>query len=179
MDAGRKAHLDRREIAQDRWTSKFSGLTVEVTLVLDRMFHRFASIEDCQALGELNHELIHDEGHRNSMTVPELVNRMRHWLETEYQAAIFEDGSDIVAYALYRDEKDHVYLRQFFVQRHKRRSGIGRHCMKILFSHVWPKDKRITVDVLCWNQVGIAFWRSVGFTDYCLTLEMTNRGNAG
>jgi hypothetical protein len=89
LDAGRKAHLDRREIAQDRWTSKFSGLTVEVTLVLDRMFHRFASIEDCQALGELNHELIHDEGHRNPMTVPELVNRMRHWLETEYPSRYF------------------------------------------------------------------------------------------
>jgi len=29
-------------------------------------------------------------------------------------------------YALYKEGKDHLYLRQFFVQRHKRRSGIGR-----------------------------------------------------
>ena len=139
------------------------------------MLHRFASIEDAHALGELNHQLIHDEGHRNRMTVPELIDRMRRWLETDYRASIFEAESDIVAYALYRDEEDRIYLRQFFVQRHKRHSSIGRLCMEILFSQVWPKDKRITVDVLCQNQVGIAFWRAVGFTDYCLTLEMTNR----
>ncbi len=139
------------------------------------MLHRFASIEDAQVLGELNYQLIHDEGHRNRMTVPELIDRMRRWLETDYRASIFEDDSDIVAYALYRDEEDHIYLRQFFVQRHKRRFGIGWHCMEILFSQVWPKDKRITVDVLCPNQVGIEFWRAVGFTDYCLTLQMANR----
>jgi GNAT superfamily N-acetyltransferase len=139
------------------------------------MLHRFASIEDAKLLGELNHQLIQDEGHRNRMTVPELIDRMRCWLETDYRASIFEDDSDIVAYALYRDEEEHIYLRQFFVQRHKRRSGVGRHCMEILFSQVWPKDKRITVEVLCPNQIGIEFWRAVGFTDYCLTLQMANR----
>jgi GNAT superfamily N-acetyltransferase len=139
------------------------------------MLHRFASIEDAKVLGELNHQLIHDEGHRNRMTVPELIDRMRCCLETDYRASIFEDDSDIVAYALYRDEEEHIYLRQFFVQRHKRRSGVGRHCMEILFSQVWPKDKRITVEVLCPNQIGIEFWRAVGFTDYCLTLQMANR----
>jgi hypothetical protein len=138
------------------------------------MLHRFASIEDAQVLRELNHQLIHDEGHRNQMTVPELIDRMRRWLETDYRASMFEDDSDIVAYALYRDEEDHIYLRQFLVQRHKRRSGIGRHRMKILCSQIWPKDKRPRVDVLYQNQVGIAFWRAMGFTDYCLTLEMAN-----
>jgi ribosomal protein S18 acetylase RimI-like enzyme len=44
--------------------------------------------------------------------------------------------------------------------------------VKILFSQVWPKDKRITVEVLCQNEVGIGFWRAVGFTDYSLTLEI-------
>ena len=63
-------------------------------------------------------------------------------------------------------------LRQFFVQRHERRAGIGQQCVKILFSQVWPKDKRITVEVLCQNEIGIAFWRAVGFTDYCLTVEI-------
>ena len=121
------------------------------------MLHRFASFEDAQVLGELNHQLIQDEGHRNPVTVPELANRVRRWLETDYRASIFEDDSGIIAYALYREEKDHLYLRQFFVQRHKRRAGIGQQCVKILFSQVWPKDKRITVDVLCQNQVGIAF----------------------
>ena len=85
--------------------------------------------------------------------------------------SIFEDDSGILAYALYREKEDHVYLRQFFVQRYQRRNGVGRQCIKILCSEIWPKDKRITVDVLCHNQAGIPFWRAVGFSDYCLTLE--------
>jgi predicted acetyltransferase len=139
------------------------------------MHCRFASFDDAQVLGELNHQLIQDEGHRNQMTVPELASRMHHWLESDYQASIFEDDSGIIAYALYREEKDLLYLRQFFVQRHRRRAGLGRQCLKILFSQVWPKDKRITVNVLCRNQPGIAFWRAVGFTDYSLTQEFEAR----
>jgi len=136
------------------------------------MLYRLASLDDTEVLGELNYQLIQDEGHRNPMTVPELVTRMRGWLETEYRAYIFEDDCATVAYALYREDKDLLYLRQFFVQRDKRRAGVGQQCMKILFSEVWPKDKRITVDVLCQNEVGVAFWRAMGFTDYCLTLEI-------
>ena len=40
--------------------------------------------------------------------------------------------------ALYREEKDLLYLRQFFVQRDMRRAGVDRQCMKILFEEVWP-----------------------------------------
>jgi hypothetical protein len=44
------------------------------------MRHRFASSTDLQILGELNHQLIRDEGHRNRMSIPELVRRMGKWL---------------------------------------------------------------------------------------------------
>ena len=134
------------------------------------MHHRFATRADAEILGVLNHQLIQDERHRNRMTIPELVTRVQEWLATGYRASIFEDDSGILAYALYREE-DQVYLRQFFVRRLQRRNGVGRQCIRILFTEIWPKDKRITLDVLCHNQAGIAFWRAVGFTDYCLTLE--------
>ena len=42
---------------------------------------------------------------------------------------IFEDDSGILAYALYKEDEDSVYLRQLFVQR---RTGVGRQCMNIL-----------------------------------------------
>jgi GNAT superfamily N-acetyltransferase len=135
------------------------------------MRHRFATRADSQILGELNHQLIRDEGHRNRMPIPELVARIEEWLASEYRASIFENDSGVLAYALYREEEDHLYLRQFFVQRDQRRNGVGRQCIGMLVSDIWPKDKRITVDVLCHNHAGIAFWRAVGFTDYCLTLE--------
>jgi|HubBroStandDraft_6_1064221.scaffolds.fasta_scaffold33547_2 predicted acetyltransferase len=135
------------------------------------MRHRFASSTDTQILGELNHQLICDEGHRNRMSIPELVTRIEKWLASGYRASIFEDDSGVLAYALYREEEDHLYLRQFFVQRHQRRNGVGRQCIQTLVTEFWPQDKRITVNVLCRNHAGTAFWRSVGFSDYCLTLE--------
>jgi len=137
------------------------------------MRHRFATRDDAQVLGALNHQLIQDEGHRNRMTIPQLAVRAERLLASGYQASIFEDNSGVLAYALYREEEDHLYLRQFFVQRHQRRRGVGRQCIKMLSSEIWPRNKRITVNVLCHNQPGIAFWQAMGFTDYCLTLELT------
>src|SRR6266404_7565286 len=96
------------------------------------MTFRRATLDDCALLAELNHQLIRDEGHRNRMTVPELEQRMKGWLASEYAAVLFEDGKEIVAYALYREEPDEIYLRQLFVVRDRRRQGIGRKALEIL-----------------------------------------------
>jgi GNAT superfamily N-acetyltransferase len=136
------------------------------------MKFRPATLADCPLLAELNHQLIRDEGHRNQMTVPELEQRMREWLAGEYPAVIFEEAGAVVAYGLYREQPDEVYLRQLFVVRKRRRQGIGRQAIEVLRSQIWPKDKRLTVDVLVANPGGVAFWRSVGYTDYALSLEI-------
>jgi len=49
------------------------------------------------------------------MTVPELDQRMRDWISCEYRAIIYEDGGEIVAYALFREQAQKIYLRQLFV----------------------------------------------------------------
>jgi predicted acetyltransferase len=136
------------------------------------MTFRPARLNDCPLLGELNQQLILDEGHRNRMSAPELDQRMRDWLSGEYRAVIFEDSGNVVAYALYREQPEEIYLRQLFVVRHRRRQGLGRQAGEILRSQVWPKGRRLTVDVLVANRPGIAFWRSVGYTDYSLSLEI-------
>jgi predicted acetyltransferase len=136
------------------------------------MMIRLATLDDSPLLAELNHQLIQDEGHRSKMTVPELDQRMRDWLAAEYRAVVFEDNGQVVAYALYSEKPDVVYLRQLFVVRQRRQQGIGRQAMQILRSDVWPKDKRLTVDVLVKNERALAFWRAVGYSDYCLTLEI-------
>ena len=141
-------------------------------LKFSAMTFRAATIDDCPLLAELNHQLIRDEGHRNRMTVPELEQRMRGWLSGEYRAVVYEDGGEVVAYALYREQPEEIYLRQLFVIRHRRSQGLGRRAVEILRSQVWPKTKRLTVDVLVANTRGVAFWREVGYTDYCLTLEI-------
>jgi predicted acetyltransferase len=136
------------------------------------MHFRRATLNDCALLAELNHQLIRDEGHRNKMTVPELEQRMNAWLSSEYAAVLFEDDAETVAYALYREQPEEIYLRQLFVVRNRRRQGLGRTAVEILRSKIWPKNKRLTVDVLVQNTAAIAFWRSVGYRDYCLTLEI-------
>ncbi|HWN95423.1 MAG TPA: GNAT family N-acetyltransferase [Methylomirabilota bacterium] len=136
------------------------------------MKFRRATLNDCALLAKLNHQLIRDEGHRNRMTVPELEQRMKGWLASEYAAVLFEDSGEIVAYALYREQPEEIYLRQFFVVRNRRKKGIGREAVKILRAKVWPRNKRLAVDVLVQNKAGVAFWRAVGYKDYCLTLEI-------
>jgi predicted acetyltransferase len=133
---------------------------------------RSAQLHDCVLLAELNHQLIRDEGHRNKMSVVELEQRMKDWLSAEYKAQIFEVGGEIVAYALYREQAAEIYLRQLFVMRNRRRQGIGRSAFEILRTQIWPKGKRLTVEVLVQNADTVAFWRAVGYKDYCLTLEI-------
>jgi GNAT superfamily N-acetyltransferase len=132
---------------------------------------REASVSDLGLLAEWNHQLIRDEGHRNPMTIEQLAERMRKWLEGEYRAVIFS-SQDPVAYTLFKQEEALIYLRQLFVRRDKRRAGIGRSAVAILRRDIWRPGIRLTVDVLCQNDAGIAFWRSVGYRDYSLTLEI-------
>ncbi len=144
------------------------------------MTFRLAQLNDCGLLAELNHQLLQDEGHRNRfMTVPQLEERMRGWLSTQYRAVIFEENGDVVAHALYREQPDEIYLRQLFVVRDRRRRGLGRRAVQILRSEIWPKNKRLTVDVLVHNKSAVAFWRAVGYKDYSLTLEMLPDNSAG
>jgi GNAT superfamily N-acetyltransferase len=137
------------------------------------MRYRVASAEDCPTLTALNAQLRQDEGHRNSMTIAQLEDRMRGWLRSgEYQALLWEDHNEVVAYALFRETAAKVYLRQFFVVRHRRREGIGRQAIEALCAQVWPRHKRWTVSVLVKNAPAVAFWRAMGYTDYELTLEI-------
>jgi GNAT superfamily N-acetyltransferase len=136
------------------------------------MTFRAATLDDCPRLAELNHQLIRDEGHRNRMTVPELEQRMRGWLSDDYRAVIYEDGGEVVAYALFREQPEEIYLRQLFVVHHCRSQGIGRRAVEILRSQIWPTGKRLTVEVLTANRRAVSFWRSVGYADYALSLEI-------
>lgn len=132
---------------------------------------RCASDADLGLLAEWNHQLIRDEGHRNPMSVVQLAERLKGWLHSEYQAVIFS-SDEPVAYALFKKEQELIYLRQLFVRRDRRRSGIGREAFGTLQREIWPSGLRLTVEVLCQNHSAIAFWRSCGYRDYSLTLEI-------
>ena len=136
------------------------------------MTYRIATDADCTLLGELNQQLIRDEGHRNPMNVQELRERMRQWLMGEYRAVIFEEDKALIGYALFREDLNEIYLRQLFICREHRRRGFGRMAMNLLKNEMRPKDKRLTVEVLIANQAAVRFWRTMGYKDYALTLEI-------
>jgi len=132
-----------------------------------------ATLDDCTLLAELNHQLIRDEGHRNPMNVAQLTERMRRWLGTgEYTGRIFEENGQIVAYALYRAFAEEVYLRHLFVVRGRRREGIGRRAVHFLREEIWPRGRRLTVEALCANTGGVAFWKAMGYREYSVCLEV-------
>jgi ribosomal protein S18 acetylase RimI-like enzyme len=136
----------------------------------DPLVLRPATLADAEALGRLNQELIRDEGPRTRMSLVEMTERMRNWLAYEgYEALLGLDGDAVVAYVLWRDLPDSVYLRQIYVQREYRRQGTARLLMLTLFER-WP-DKRLTVDVLAGNARALAFWRRMGYQDYAVMLE--------
>ncbi|MCA9044158.1 MAG: GNAT family N-acetyltransferase [Planctomycetaceae bacterium] len=133
---------------------------------------RIATETDAALLAAMNQKLIRDEGHRNSMSIAELEDRMRTWLVNEYQASIFIVDEETAGYALYKHEPDWTYLRQFFIVPELRRRGFGRAAMRWLIQNQWVNAHRIRLDVLVGNTNGISFWRSVGFQDYFITMEM-------
>ena len=135
------------------------------------MEYRISTAAEVHLLAPMNHRLIRDEGHRNSMSVAELETRMQAWLASEYQAVLFDDEQGTAGYALFKREPEWIYLRQFFVQPERRRRGIGRAAFAWLLENVWKDAPRIRLDVLVGNSDGIEFWRSLGFADYCLTME--------
>lgn len=133
---------------------------------------RDASEADLGLLADWNLQLIRDERHRNPMNVEQLAERMRNWLKTgEYRAVVFSSDAP-VCHAVFKQDAGLIHLRQFFVRRDRRRTGIGRAAVAILREQIWPRDVRLTVDVLCHNEGGVAFWRSVGYRDYNLTMEI-------
>jgi GNAT superfamily N-acetyltransferase len=139
------------------------------------MHYRHATTADAAVLAAMNRQLILDEGHRNSMTLAELEQRLAGWLAGEYRAVLFEDGGNAIGYVLFRREPEFVYLRQLFVRAEHRRRGVARTALAWLREHVWSDAPRIRIDVLLGNAGAIAFWRSVGFSDYCLTMEWEPR----
>jgi predicted acetyltransferase len=112
-----------------------------------------------------------DSKHRNPMNLSQLSRRMRRWLRSGYRAYFFKEDDRVIGYCVFIKEKEYLYIRQFYIERTARRQGLGRKAFQWLRRHIWKKEHRFRMDVLVGNKVAIGFWKSVGFKDYCLTME--------
>jgi ribosomal protein S18 acetylase RimI-like enzyme len=121
-----------------------------------------ATQQDIVRLGEMNKRLIEDERDPNPMSVPELIERMGSWLSAEYNCHIVWDEGTRVAYCLHREEQDHFFLLQLFVERGHRRRGIATMLLDWMFENHWY-GKQVRLNVHAHNEEAIAFYRSYGF----------------
>jgi ribosomal protein S18 acetylase RimI-like enzyme len=140
-----------------------------VTPRLVELALRMATADDLAALVALNQQLIEDQQYDNPLPPAGLRERMARWVAGEYTVALFELGDEIVAYAVWRDDADGIYVRHFFVARSFRRSGLGRSAFGKL-EEQW-QGREVRLDVLLHNQRALDFWRAVGFGDFSLILR--------
>ncbi|MDB5984973.1 MAG: family acetyltransferase [Nevskia sp.] len=148
---------------------------------MDTFTYRCAEAHDCALLARFNQQLIAERGDTGSSDFAELLKRMQTWLSTRRYAAVLFDNErrQTVAYALYREHRREIYLRQFLVTRSARRHGYGRRAIELLQSKIWTPGKRLTVEVLVENQPAYCFWRSMGYQNYAVTLEIPPKVDTG
>src|SRR5438445_433045 len=84
---------------------------------------------------------------------------------------IFVCDSVDTGYALYRELREFVHLRQFYIASEHRRRGIGAAALGALREREFPAGKRVLVEAMSWNAAALAFWRSCGFCDRYVGLE--------
>lgn len=139
---------------------------------------RRATLDDVTLLAEMNQQLIIDEGSKNTMSLAELAERIRGWLNTDREAVVVERAGEMIGYLLYREHQEEyypyqtsVYVRQFFIQPSYRRRGIGQTVFEQIATEFFPQNYAIMLDVLESNPEGKAFWLKLGFSTYHTTLR--------
>ncbi len=129
------------------------------------------SDSDTEKLACLNKQLIEDEKSDNAMDIGELADRMRHFLETDYEAYFFKVDGEVIGYALVNVSVSPVYLRQFLIDRKVRRNRYGQTAFGLLTKTL--KTESMDVEVLSWNEAGRKFWESLGFVERSRYLRLS------
>lgn len=141
---------------------------------MNALHYRFAMPHDAPLLARLNTQLIEEGADFGPADLVYLEKRMRRWLNSGHdRAVLFEDQDGrLVAYAVYQEHAREIYLRQFLVLNAARHHGLGRQAFQLLRSEIWSPRKRLTLEVLSSNQAGYRFWRSLGYRNCAVTLEI-------
>ncbi len=141
---------------------------------MNALRYRYATSDDAPLLARLNAQLVEEGADSGPADPGYLEQRMRRWLNSgRDHAVLFEDSRGrLLAYALYEEQAQEIYLRQFLVLDAARRHGIGRQAFRLLRAEIWSARKRLTLEVLSSNRAGYRFWRSLGYRNCAVTLEI-------
>ncbi|WP_042166693.1 GNAT family N-acetyltransferase [Paenibacillus gorillae] len=134
------------------------------------VFIHVCSHEDLDLLVTLNKQLIEDERHDNAMDFEQLKERMRAFINTDYDAYKFEHGGEIVGYALVNHIRQPLYLRHFFICRSSRGKGHGKSAFRALLQLL--NTTTVDIEVLHGNTAGYEFWKSLGFKERSIYMRL-------
>jgi GNAT superfamily N-acetyltransferase len=140
---------------------------------------RPATDRDVESLTNMNHQLVKDMVVAENWSHDVYRNRFGEWVAgAEWSVDLFEEDSDIVGYSVYQPRPDYydetqmvIYIRQFFIERNHRRSGIGRSAFDHLFESRFPEHDGLALDVLSTNPEGMKFWEALGFDTYFTAMK--------
>lgn len=118
---------------------------------------------DLALLAKFNKYLIEDEKSDNKMNEEQLFQRMKEFMNTEYDAYFFVEKEEIVGYALVKNGSSPLYLRQFYIDREYRRKHYGEQAFHKLLQYL--EVTTIDIEVLSWNEAGIRFWEKLNFRE--------------
>lgn len=138
-----------------------------------------AGIGDVELLTSMNKRLIEAEGSRNKMTRRELIVRMASMLKGNWKADLILDDLKVIGYVLYqfrneesRAENSLVYIRQYFIEKEYRNRGFGKMAFNLIKNQRFGPHDTVVLDVLAKNLRAQAFWKSMGFEPYCITMQL-------
>ncbi len=159
--------FEGEEVITPKFVAKLIAFATEGTEAVEYgvkgMYIRKCTPDDVGTLAVLNKQLIEDEKSDNPMTAAELEERMRGFLETDYDAYFFVENREVMGYALVNKARKPMYLRQFMIERKYRKQHNGTKAFHMLLNYL--KVKELEVEVLPWNEAGLAFWESCGFRE--------------
>ena len=137
---------------------------------------RAIEFSDFERITSWTRQLQIDEG-APVMESEAISDRLRRWLESDYDAVIFELETIPIGDALFRSTDpelkapDGIYLRQFFISPEYRRRGAGTAAFQEYVAQA-VRGRRLVLEVLESNRIGQSFWRSLGLIPYSSTLEL-------
>jgi len=143
------------------------------------MNFRPIELEDIPRIAIWNVELHEDEG-SVPMSIRNATERLVNWLSGDrFRGMVFSVGGVEVGYILFelldadvglRGSTDSIYVRQFYISRESRRSGLGTEAFRCFLGEIGTK--RVTLEVKATNPDGQRFWESLGFISQEISYQL-------
>lgn len=145
-----------------------------------RILIRKAERDEWKSLANMNKELIQTEGSSNPMSLSQLEDRMKGWLDGEWEIVMIVLHLSVIGYVVYQIRSDDysaektVYIRQFYIEDRYRGCGYGTAAMDDLIEHIFPANAAVSLDVLESNHQGYQFWTKYGFKPYFTHMKLSD-----